>query len=273
MIHDPDNSVKRRAIQWHLKLRGADEATWEAFAAWLAQDPSHARAYAEVEGLDQRLETLLPGVEFQRDAVPIPKQARAFLWGWPRVGYYGAALAASLAAIAVLAPRFLTDRYEVATGPGQHLAVKLDATTEVSLNGSTRVILDHRDARFAAVVTGETLFRVRHDNAKPFRVLVDENRIEDMGTVFDVVREAGEIRVSVAEGEVIYKARGQRVPLSAGQGVLDAVGSAGLRLTASPAASVGAWQDGHLGCSRPRVSAKSRICEPCVLTATAVSSN
>jgi transmembrane sensor len=246
LIHDPEDSVQARAIQWHLKLRDADEATWEAFAAWLAQDPSHARVYDEVEHLDQTLEALLPGVEFRRDAAANRKPVRASLWGWPRVGYYGGALAASLAVLAVLAPRFLTDRYEVVTGPGQHLAVKLDATTEVSLNGSTRVTLDHRNARFAAVVSGEALFRVRHDSAKPFRVLVGENRIEDVGTVFDVVREVGEIRVSVAEGEVIYKARGQDVPLSAGQGVLDAAGSSGLRLTASPAASVGAWREGHL---------------------------
>lgn len=246
MIHDPDNSVQARAIQWHLKLRDADEATWEAFAAWLAQDASHARAYDEVERLDETLESLLPGVEFQRAAAPTPNPRRTSRWRWPRVGYYGAALAASLAAIIVFAPRFLTDRYEVVTGPGQHLSVMLDATTEVSLNGATRVTLDHRNVRFAAVLSGEALFRVRHDSAKPFRVLVGENRIEDVGTVFDVVRETGEIRVSVAEGEVVYQARGHEVPLSGGQGVLDATGSAGLRLTATPAAAVGAWQEGHL---------------------------
>lgn len=258
MIHDPDNSVQARAIQWHLKLRDADDATWEAFAAWLAEDPSHARAYDEIERLDQTLDTLLPGVEFERAGAPVLKEGRASRWSWPRLGYYGAALAASLAAIAVFAPRFLTDRYDVVTGPGQHLVVKLGTTTEVSLNGSTRVTLDHRDARFAAVVSGEALFRVRHDSAKPFRVLVGENRIEDVGTVFDVVREtaggrevgevreAGDIRVSVAEGEVVYEARGQKVPLSAGQSLMDATGLAGLRLTATPAAAVGAWQEGHL---------------------------
>ena len=46
--------AQRQARQWLLRLQDRDGEAWlAAFQAWLAADPQHARAYAEVDALWQ----------------------------------------------------------------------------------------------------------------------------------------------------------------------------------------------------------------------------
>jgi transmembrane sensor len=241
-----DNSLQIRAIEWHVRLRDGDDATWEAFAGWLAQDPRHGRAYEAVEQMDLALEPLLPQLVLTDStpavdspvAGPAAKSRRAWL--------VGLTLAASIAAGIAFLPQLTPSRYEVTTGPGQHQTVRLDTTTEILLNGSTRLTLDRKNPRYALLSSGEALFRVRHDAAQPFTLEVGGNRIQDVGTVFDVVREASELRVAVAEGQVVYHTRSNAVSLHAGQALSDRSGSGELRVIPTPVASVGAWESGHL---------------------------
>nr|WP_263282718.1 FecR domain-containing protein [Sphingomonas nostoxanthinifaciens] len=112
------------------------------------------------------------------------------------------------------------------------------------LNGATRMTLDHKDPRFAALDRGEALFRVRHDPARPFRVQVGEAHVEDVGTVFDIIRDGRETRVAVAEGSVRYAAGGTSTPLGAGQAIVDRGGV--VQLAEVSRAAVGGWQGGRL---------------------------
>jgi transmembrane sensor len=243
-----DNNLQTRAIEWHVRLRHGDDATWGAFADWLAQDPSHQEAYEAIEQTDLAIEPLLPQVVFPGTApdadkpagtpVPVPPSRRWWLTG--------GALAASIAAVVAFLPQLASSRYDVTTGPGQRQTVALDATTQVILNGSTRMSFDRKNPRFASLASGEALFRVHHDNAKPFTLEIGSNRIQDVGTAFNVVRDSSQVRIAVAEGKVIYSTRAQAVPLGAGQALLARSDSATVRVTTTPIASVGAWQKGRL---------------------------
>src|SRR3546814_3169395 len=82
--------------------------------------------------------------------------------------------------------------------------VVLDPATRVTLNGSTRRTFDRRDSRFASLAEGEALFQVRHDGAKPFRLEVGGNEIENAVTVFNVVRDYVEVRVAFSRAKIIY---------------------------------------------------------------------
>ena len=62
MSLDTPDRVRARAIEWHIRLRDGDDATWEAFAEWIAADPRHASAYDQVEAADHALDPLLPEV-------------------------------------------------------------------------------------------------------------------------------------------------------------------------------------------------------------------
>ena len=242
-----DNNLQTRAIEWHVRLRYGDEATWDAFADWLEQDPRHRVAYEAIEQADLAIEPLLPQVVFpetQRvaDAPESTPVSRSHRW-W----LAGGALAASIAALVVFLPQLASSRYEVTTGPGQRQTIALDATTEVILNGSTRMTFDRKNPRFAALASGEALFRVHHDNARPFMLELGNNsRLQDVGTVFDVVRDSSQVRVAVAQGEVIYSAQARETSLSAGQALLAHSDSATVSVITIPVAAIGAWQDGRL---------------------------
>jgi transmembrane sensor len=249
MSSEADTSVQALAMDWHIRLRDGDDATWDAFAEWLAEDERHALAYDAVERDDLALDELLPHVTFREaandsaDEPAMPPARRR----WP-LGLVGGGLAASAAAIlaVVLLPLGGQDRYDVATRSGEVRVVRLDPATEVILNGATRMTFDRKDPRFASLEGGEAFFRVRHDADNPFRLTVGQHVVEDAGTQFNVVHEAGEVRVAVSEGKVVYNPSGAAIALAAGQALVDRAGTDVVRVSDVEIDSVGSWRNRSL---------------------------
>ena len=244
MSREAQDDIRARAIEWHIRLRDGDDATWEAFAGWLAEDVRHAEAYDAVESADQAIDPLLPHVVIREAAndqgEPVQPPARR---RWGR-GLIGGTIAASVAAAVLLFSGQASSRYDVVTAPGERRVVALDAATEVTLNGGTRMTFDRDDPRFASLASGEALFRVRHDVRNPFRLEVGGNVVEDAGTVFNVVHERNEVRVAVAEGKIVYNPGAGAVSLDAGQSLVDRGGAARVKLDDVPVAAVGSWKTG-----------------------------
>lgn len=235
-MQDP---IIERAIAWHVRLRDGDDEAWEAFAEWVAADPRHAEAYERIEALDDRIAPLLASLgegQPANDVEPLPAPRRRFLL------WTGGALAASIAAALTLTSSFTSPRYEVATAAGERRQVQLDEGTDIALNGATKLVLDRDNPRMAALVEGQALFRVRHDDDRPFVLAVGEVRIVDLGTIFDVTREKGEIRVAVSEGKVEYRAADKIVALVAGQSLV-ATNEGDVAVSDTPIETVGSWQN------------------------------
>lgn len=246
MPAESPDSIEARAIEWHIRLRDGDDAIWEGFAEWLAEDARHVAAYDAIEQADLAIEPLLPHVvirEVANDAEEQPDPPARRGWRW---GVAGGGLAASIAAAFLLLPQAESSRYEVATRPGERQVVRLDPATQVTLNGATRMTFDRNDPRFASLARGEALFQVRHDGTRPFRLEVGDNLVEDAGTVFNVVHETGEVRVAVAEGRVVYNPGQSAVSLDAGQALVDREAAGGVEVTRVPAERVGSWKTGSL---------------------------
>ncbi|HEX7871417.1 MAG TPA: FecR domain-containing protein [Sphingobium sp.] len=245
MSPELQDRIRMTAIEWHIRLRDGDDADWMAFEAWLAEDPTHVEAYHWIEDTDAELEPLLPNLDFRQaanddvEAVVSPSRGRR-LWM-----FGGGAIAASAAAALVLTPMLRSGRYEVTTRPGENQIVTLDAGTRITLNGDTHMVFDRKDARFAELISGEALFHVRHDAARPFRLTVGDNAVEDAGTVFNVVRDGAELRVEVAEGSVVYDPGRDGTRIAAGQ-VLRAADGREVRVGTAEVKAVGAWQRGQL---------------------------
>jgi transmembrane sensor len=132
---------------------------------------------------------------------------------------------------------------EYRTAAGERREVALTDGSKMILNGDTRVAMI--DARHAELIEGEALFEVRHDAAHPFIVKTGDVTLEDAGTVFNVVRDETGLRVSVAEGAVIYQPRADAVRLTPGD-ALSVAGSGRPEVTRAAAADVGSWRGGQL---------------------------
>jgi len=134
-------------------------------------------------------------------------------------------------------------RYIVGTAAGTARTIALDGS-KVVLNGATRITFDRNNPRTARLEQGEALFSVRHDADKPFTVMVGRFRVEDLGTVFNMVRDGGRLYVAVAEGRVMVDPDGARLTLGAGDAVT--IDERLNLVTRSRAAKVGGWRQGDL---------------------------
>lgn len=253
----PDRMIVEQATAWHLRLKDADEDAWIEFAEWLSAGPAHNSAYEAVADDDARMLPLLekatfptgddhqrpPEFSHDENVVADAKGAdvRRSPWRW-------GTLAASIAVAGLFGVQMLPDRdatYEVETAVGETRTVSLADGSEIQLNGSTRIVLDKDDTRLVEIVQGEARFAVRHDDADPFTVVAGEQRLVDIGTVFNVVRTDQQLRVGVAEGAVRFEGTAQTVTLRAGDNIAADKGGT-IVVSQSPVASIGSWTAGRL---------------------------
>lgn len=251
--------IALEAAQWFVANReGAlapDQA--RAFMQWLRASPQHVAEYLEVvtiaeyapgaakqdpAALDDLLVQLRPEdnvVEleatgasrvFPGHAYPDParlarrtthirSRRSAFAWG---------AGVAALMAVATVGGVLSwsmgrADVRSYATAHGQQGEWTLPDGTRLRLNSeSVATIRFDRSKRQVEVVHGQALFDIAQQPARPFEVRAGSHLIEDVGTVFDIYRQAGETTVTVTEGRVHVwnlpdatsrRASAQRLPL------------------------------------------------------------
>jgi transmembrane sensor len=239
------------AIAWRIRLRHGDSEAWEAFTAWLEQDPIRGDAYDHVaDAEDDLAEECLPTVRVAaNDDVPA-REASPRRWG---------AVAAGLVAVAaggiVLfgAGERPSQPVEFATAPGEHRNVTLADGTVVALNGGTRLRVGGAGSRSAELVSGEATFKVRHDSAQPFEVTVAGRVVRDVGTVFNLLTDGDRLSLEVLEGAVVYDPAGAGTRLGVGQ-ILRSDGDNGRLVRGDPAA-MASWRSGQLSYDSAPLSA------------------
>lgn len=242
---DAWNRIDEEAAAWQVRLRDASSADWEAFTAWLEADPAHGAAYDLVALADLELDDLPPTEPVPMVEMPAPRRfGRRAVFGWG-----GAAVAAAL--VGVISLNTGSSTYDVATGAGERRVIALQDGSRIALNGSTHLVLDRDDPRFARVEQGEALFTVVHDDARPFRVEAGEARLVDMGTVFNVVHDGGRTDVAVSEGAVRWQRGADRVDLDAGM-ALSQRGTERPAVVRTELNAVGGWRAGRLSYSGAR---------------------
>ncbi|MEN7538782.1 FecR family protein [Aurantiacibacter flavus] len=249
MSASPDPAMIDQAIAWHLRLQNADEDVWIEFTDWLNADPAHNEVYeAVVDGeadfaplLEQASfpdSELVGGDEHEHSDREEVGRKNPWLWG---------ALAASVAVAGFFGVQLVTNAdttYQVETVAGETRTVSLTDGSEIHLNGNTSIMLDESDMRLVELDRGEARFAVTHDENDPFTVVVGEQRLVDIGTVFNVVRTDSQLRVGVSEGEVRYEGPAETVDLRVGDTLTLTNGR--IEVSQSPAAAIGSWTGGRL---------------------------
>lgn len=233
--------IALEAAQWFVANREGALAPGQAraFMQWLQASPQHVEEYLQVAAIAEyapgaakqdpvALDDLLvwlraddnvveleatgtspafpahacPGpaeVVAARRTVHVPTRRRAFAWG--------ARVAALLAVVALGSVLFWwmgrADVRSYATAHGQQGEWTLPDGTRLRLNSESAVTIRFdRAKRQVEIVHGQALFDIAEQPARPFEVRAGAYLIEDVGTVFDIYRQAGETTVTVVEGRV-----------------------------------------------------------------------
>jgi transmembrane sensor len=241
-----DHDISDAAASWIARSRDPRFTDWAALTDWLEADPAHNRAYEA--GL---LAHDVAGEIADGPVVPLLAEPRSMagprwrLWG--TIGVPTAAAVAAAALLMVGLPQSSpVAETMVATQLGERRALRLDDGTLIQLNGGSRLVLNDKNRRTARLESGEAMFSVVHDEARPFTVDIDGQRLVDIGTSFDVVRTAHRSEVAVAEGEVLYDPNGAAIRLGAGRVLRKRDGSQLVEVTDARASDIGTWRQGKL---------------------------
>jgi len=99
-----------------------------------------------------------------------------------------------------------TDTYR--TAKGESAGIQLSDGSRIDLNTDTELSVQYSwTARSVKLERGEALFSVVHNPEKPFEVIAAGGRIQDIGTRFNIYRQADRVSVTVLEGEVSVAAK------------------------------------------------------------------
>ena len=210
MIEDRQDArqVDREAADWFSRLSQTriENEDLAAFAEW-RRDPLNLAAYNRIEDISRAVRGLTDDPEIQaatRQARTRPPERRdrwTFFnlspkaWG-PALGLAGAATASLIGWLIFTAPTY-------STAVGEQFSARLDDGSRVQLNTDTRLRVRFTSGvRRVELLRGQAFFDVAHDTARPFIVAAGAAQVRAVGTKFDVRRDPGEVRVTLAEGKV-----------------------------------------------------------------------
>jgi transmembrane sensor len=244
--------IDAEAASWAARIdRGPlDPGGEQAFQAWMQADMRCAGAYARMRALaltSERARAL--GPEFDPAAFsPTPFLARRMVL---KVG--GAVAASALVALAGTW-EVLRHRGRFSTGKGETKVVALKDGSVVTLNTASEIRVNYSETvRGVELISGEALFDVAKNRARPFVVAAGDTSVRVVGTSFTVRRlDATPVQVLVREGIVeVFKPAADAVPVritANGIAVAPKDGDA-IAASAIPTAQVHrqlAWQNGQL---------------------------
>lgn len=216
-------TAETEAATWHLRLgeRTVSPQTLEEFFAW-RRVPRNADAYRRVEQVWNEAKTLAPapGIQMAVDAA-LSRKARPGRWSGFAGPVLGIAALAGAGMLALGAWTWLEDRGVYETNVGEQRVVQLADGSSVRLDTDSRIrVRFSKGIRRLELESGQALFTVAHDTARPFVVEAGTASVTAVGTVFEVRRDGGDATVTLVSGAVDVgdgSARHGKSRMSAGQ--------------------------------------------------------
>ena len=248
--------LAERAAQWYGLLQESDVAQ-TAFFNWLAESPRHVDELLSTLVLAQEIAELTPdqharvesmaATETEPTVAPavvvtfasrsptesVAVQARprkSWTWG------VGVAATVLLAAAAVWLISNSPDRQTYTTAIGEQRVLELADGSIVHLNTHSRLEIHYtHNLRSVDLLSGQALFKVEREPARPFLVHSGRTIIQAIGTQFDVYRRSADTRVAVIEGLVEISPSGT---ISHPAGKVSTIATRPARLAAGEAADI-----------------------------------
>lgn len=284
---DEDALTSERAFEWLRRLDTSDGRETEAFHTWLRRSPQNAGEMLVATSTELVMRQLFRGKNIDVEqylsasanvlsignppAAPKPRTLRQRLRLFAVAGVgIAAATAALLPTPAVMRDWLHPNEY--ATSIGEQRAVQLSDGSVIAINAQSSVqVAFSAEARDVYLKSGQAMFTVAKDPARPFRVHVSaqdstdskanaDTVVQAIGTKFDIRRRTGRVDVAVVEGIVQVRSDdrnkvpseptladiGDRAEVVAGQSVN--IESSGLISPPAPInlSDVSAWQQRRL---------------------------
>jgi transmembrane sensor len=211
-------SIRQQAAEWVGRVNRGElsEDKLQEFHGWLA-DPRNAREFESQHAVLGAVADLSPGSKADLvRCVQADRRKRPAAQSWRPADLFASrpvlASAVSIALAVTVTAGWLRLR-ETGGGPppntyatavGESRTVVFPDGSVAYLNTQTELqwVGSDRDRR-VRLKTGEALFEVVHDQARPFRIYLDHSVIRVLGTKFDVYRKAnGNVVVTVLNGTV-----------------------------------------------------------------------
>lgn len=197
----PNARTDDEAIDW---VERSDRETWtehdqQELKEWLESSVARRIAYLRIRDSWRRADRLVAlrgSFEAPRPVGPRRQWALTYKMA------AGAFLIATLLASWFALQNRSSNRISYATNVGEHKLLNLDDGSQIELNTDSQ-IRTRFDAghRTVWIDRGEVYFQVTHNEARPFSVFANQNRVTDIGTKFVVQTGRSEIRVAVLEGK------------------------------------------------------------------------
>lgn len=202
-MHGPsdfeDNIHLAEASAWLARLQGPlrDTTVENAFKAWLAESPAHARAYARVADI---WEIIPGGARLNQNA----GTSRSRMHHARRRVLRLAASACILATLTVASWVWIRPNASVyQTEKGEVEVIELHDGTWVTLDTDTRLIVAYgKHERRVHLEHGGAIFQDAADPQRPFVVDASGHRVQALGTIFQVRINPESLAVTLIKGKV-----------------------------------------------------------------------
>jgi transmembrane sensor len=249
-VSDHSKPLTDEALEWLIRLSAepCPPAELQAFQKWARQSPAHRAAYAEVSNRMTWLERVASTDIDTRNAAlryrAKPRNRAAPPW-MKLATAASVLLALGLATFSEQGWYGNSRHYQAARGSRETVKLADGSTLELNTDSEVKVRIN-RWQRAVDVLKGEVYFNVAHDAGKPFVVAAGAGRSIDIGTEFEVYREAEHVTVAVREGSVRVEAKQSR-DLIASQAVAYNQNGDFIEVPAKfNLAAVSAWRRGKL---------------------------
>lgn len=237
------------AAAWLSRLQNSQCTTDKAaFNEWLADNPSHRRAFAAISDIWDLIPGAVASTSRASKTAHAPMRRRRNSW------LFAAACTAAFLVFALAAALLGNNGQRVyQTAAGERQTITLPDNTRITLNADTRISVDYRKReRRVFLEHGEALFSVATNSQRPFVLQTGGQRIVDLGTVFDASHYSDNVTVTLLEGMVsvtaLKSAPGEPAPsttLRPGERL--SVGPDGVRVVDRPDLDgVTAWRHGRI---------------------------
>lgn len=243
------SAADTEAAAWHARLgvRSVSTRTIEEFFAWRAI-PANAEAYRRVEkawaatgglGGDPQIQAAVAEALNRRGGLGLKARYRKSLFAF--------AAATAVVALSLGAWFWSESRSLISTAVGDQRVVQLADGSTVRLDtGSAIRVRLLANARRVELERGQALFTVAPDSSRPFIVDAGGAEVTAVGTVFDVRRMGGVVRVTLVEGAVDVAGGTGAPPSRMRAGQQARVTAAGVSTRVVDTAKATSWTDGRL---------------------------